>query len=145
MLRFAICTYYLEWKAAKKFRNRYFFTPQNIKDPYLWTFDHEDHKHFVLYKEEEIIGYAHIQLWPENRAAIRIIAIDKTKHRQGYGSYFIQLIEKWLKSLGFKTIHAESSPKALKFYEKLGFTGMLFDDPSGDKSSPDDIAVGKAL
>ena len=37
-LRFVICTHRAEWEAAKNFRNKYFFEPNKIDDPYSWTF-----------------------------------------------------------------------------------------------------------
>jgi hypothetical protein len=100
-LRFVICTHYAEWEAAKGFRNKYFSGPNNIEDPYTWTFDHKDHKHFILYQGASIVGYAHIQLWPEQRAAIRIIAIDEKYRDKDYGKEFMALIKKWLVLQGY--------------------------------------------
>jgi hypothetical protein len=72
------CIKDIEWDFAKKLRNKYFFDPLAIKDPYTWTFNHKDHIHFILYQDEVMIGYAHIQLWPNHRAALRIIVIDES-------------------------------------------------------------------
>lgn len=144
-LRFVLCTHYAEWAAAKNFRNTYFFTPNKMEDPYTWTFNHEDHKHFILYKGIERVGYAHIQLWPEKRAAVRIIVIDKKLRGQNFGSTFMTLIEKWLKFKGFKSIHVESSSAALTFYKKLSYKEMPFNDPDLYEGSPEDTAVGKVL
>lgn len=144
-LRFVICAHYSEWDAAKDFRNKYFFKPNNIKDPYEWTFKHPDHKHLILYEGVSIVGYAHVQLWSKNRAAIRIIVIKEEKRENNYGRKFMSLIEKWLKQEDYKSIHTESSPKALGFYEKLGYSPMPFNDPDNHQSCCEDIAMGKAL
>lgn len=144
-LRVVICTHYTEWDAAKACRNKYFFVPHGIDDPYTWTFNHKDHKHLILYQGVEIIGYAHIQLWPEARAAMRIIVIDEDKRNNNFGSQFLALCEKWLKSMNIKSLHAESRPTSLKFYEKNGYIAMSFDDPDGHESDPQDIPVGKIL
>ena len=96
--RFVLCTHYSEWDAAKHLRNKYFFEPHNIEDPYTWTFNHPQHKHLVLYQGTEIIGYAHIQLWADERAAMRIIVIDEAKRNNHFGRKFLHLCEKWLKS-----------------------------------------------
>ncbi len=144
-LRFVICTHGAEWSAAKQFRNKYFFEPNKIEDPYTWTFDHKDHKHFILYKGAKFVGYAHVQLWPENRAALRIIVIDEKEQGKGYGKEFMSLIEKWLQLEGYKSIHTESSPEALKFYQAIYYVKMPFDDPDGYEGSPDDIEMGKLL
>jgi GrpB-like predicted nucleotidyltransferase (UPF0157 family) len=144
-IRFMRCTHDLEWEAAKSFRQKYFFDKVPIADPYTWTFDHPDHVHFVLYQGVDIIGYAHLELWPKDRTAIRIIVIDEVKRRQGFGEKFLTLLEAWLKSKGYKSIHAESSPQALGFYQCQGYVDMPFQDPGEHESSPKDIPVGKML
>ncbi|NDH69258.1 MAG: GNAT family N-acetyltransferase, partial [Gammaproteobacteria bacterium] len=143
--RFVLCTHHSEWAAAKHFRDTYFFGPHGIEDPYTWTFNHEEHAHLVLYQGTEIVAYAHIQFWPDQRAAIRIIAVDEYKRNQNSGSVFLALIEKWLKSFGVKSIHAESRQSSLRFYLKNGYTNMPFDDPENHESDPNDVPVGKLL
>jgi GrpB-like predicted nucleotidyltransferase (UPF0157 family)/GNAT superfamily N-acetyltransferase len=144
-VRMLKCTDTEEWDAAKHFRQKYFFGKVNIADPYHWTFNHPDHVHFILYQGTEIIGYAHIQLWPEARAAMRIIVIDEPKRNNNFGGQFLALCEKWLKSQSYNSIHAEASPAALAFYKKNGYIEMPFNDPAGDECGPPDIAVGKLL
>ncbi len=134
-----------EWVAAKHYRNTYFFIPIGIEDPYTWTFTHKDYFHFVLYQSVDIIGYASIQFWPDQRAAIRIIAIEENKRNQNSGSVFLALIENWLKSLGVKSIHAESRQSSLRFYLKNGYTEMPFNDPENQEFDPNDVPVGKEL
>lgn len=143
--KLVLCTHDSEWDAVKHFRQKYFFGPHNIDDPYTWTFNNPQHKHLVLYQNSKIIGYAHIQLWPNERAAIRIIVIDEAKRNNNFGSKFLHLCEKWLKSQGYKSIHAESNPAALSFYKKNGYVEMPFNDPDGYKGCIEDIAVGKKL
>jgi GNAT superfamily N-acetyltransferase len=142
-IRFLKCNDSEEWDAARHYRQKYFFDKISILDPYVWTWNHPDHVHFVLYKGAEIIGYAHIQFWPELRAALRIIVIDEIKRNQGLGGQFLDMIEKWLKSQGYKSIHVESSKEAFEFYKKHGYSDMLFQDPDNHESSPHDIPVGK--
>lgn len=144
-VRFLKCTHYAEWEKAKHFRQTYFFDKVPIADPYEWTFNHKDHVHFVLYQGVEIIGYAHVQLWPENRAAIRIIVIDKRKRNYGFGSQFLSLIEKWLMTHKHNRIHVESSLAALQFYKKHEYSEMPFNDPDGYEYDPQDVGVGKIL
>jgi GNAT superfamily N-acetyltransferase len=118
-LRLAECNSNNEWKIAKHFRQHYFFDKAGLKDPYHWTFRHKDHKHFVLYQNSEIIGYAHIQLWPNHRAALRIIVIDVPQRKQGQGSALLSMIECYLKKKGSKSMHAEAHPEAVAFYKKM--------------------------
>jgi len=144
-IRILKCTHYAEWEAAKRLRNKYFFDPLSISDPYTWTFDHPEHVHLVLYQGIEIIGYAHIQFWPKQRAALRIIVIDEAHRQHGFGSQFLQLCEQWLKKQGITSLHDEARPNVVSFYRKNGYTEMLFEDPSGEPPSIHDIAMGKRL
>lgn len=139
------CMHDDEWESAKHFRNKYFFDPKNIQDPYTWTFENDKHKHFLLYKGVDVIGYAHIQLWPFQRAALRIIVIEEPYRNKNYGKELLHIVEQWLKLHGYQCLHTESSPTALNFYKKLGFEKMFFNDPDGYEGSPDDIEMGKLL
>lgn len=144
-IRILKCNDETEWKAARYFRDKYFFGPHGISDPYTWTFNHAEHAHLLLYQGTEIAGYTHIQFWPLNRAAIRIMVVDENKRNQNLGSLFLGLCEKWLKTLGIKSIHAESRKTSLRFYTKNGYSKMLFEDPEDHESDPQDIPVGKVL
>lgn len=144
-LRLVRCTHYFEWDVAKKLRQDYFFGPAGVSDPYTWTYDHKDHIHFILYQGVEIIGYAHIQLWLNHRAALRIFVIDEAHRQHGFGSQFLQLCEQWLKRQGIHSLHDEARPDAVKFYRKNGYAEMPFEDPSGEPPSPLDVAMGKIL
>lgn len=144
-LRMTKCSHHAEWSAAKALRNKYFFTPLSIQDPYTWTFNHNEHAHLVLYQGIDIAGYAHIQFWPDHRAALRIIVIDEEYRNKGFGSKFLALIEKWLRKLGIKSLHDEARPDATAFYRKNGYIEMPFNDPSGQPPSPFDLALGKLL
>lgn len=139
------CTHHDEWEAARLFRNTYFFDKVPVVDPYTWTFDHKDHVHFVFYQGTKIVGYAHIQLWANQRSALRIIVIDEGLRDQGLGEHFLKLCEKWLKHKGFKTLQTQSSPEAYKFYRKQGYTEAPFNDPEGYEGDPQDIDMGKPL
>ena len=141
--RFVLCAHYSEWDAAKQFRQKYFFAPRHVDDPYTWTFDHPQHKHLIFYQGVEFIGYTHIQLWPNERACMRMIVIDEAKRNKNFGGKFLRICEKWLKGQGCKSIHAESSPAALAFYRQHGYIDMPSNDPDGHESSPEDTAVGK--
>ncbi len=132
-----------EWDAVRLLRQKYFF--KSKEDPYTWTFTHKDHVHFVFYKNAEIIGYAHLQLWPENRAALRIIAIDERYRKLGFGSLFLRLCERWLYQQGFKKLLTQSSKEAYPFYHEHGYTEMPFNDPDGYEGSPQDVEIGKCL
>lgn len=139
------CMHHREWGAARQLRQTYFFDRVPMDDPYTWTFDHPDHVHFVLYQGADIIGYAHVQLWPEKRAALRIIVIDEPYRNHGFGGKFLAICEKWLKQQGYAVLHTDSSPAAHRFYQQQGYQSMPFNDPDGYESDPQDIPMGKML
>lgn len=139
------CTHHDEWEAARTFRNKTFFDKIPMADPYTWTFDHKDHIHLVFYQGTNIIGYAHIQLWPNHRAALRIIVIGKQIREQGLGGQFLTLCERWLKQKGFHVLQTQASPEAYPFYLKYGYIEMSFNDPDGYESDPQDTDMGKIL
>ncbi len=139
------CTHHDEWETARHFRNKYFFDKIPMTDPYTWTFDHKDHVHFIFYQGTKIVGYAHIQLWPKQRAALRIIVIDESFRNEGLGGHFLTLCERWLKEKGYKSLQTQSSPEPYKFYRKQDYTEMPFNDPDGYEGDPQDIEMGKVL
>lgn len=132
-----------EWNAVRLFRQKYFF--KSKEDPYTWTFTHKDHIHFVFYKNAEIIGYAHLQLWHDNRAALRMIAIDEHYRNLGFGRQFLRLCERWLSHQGVKKLLIQSSQEAYQFYRHHGYGEMPFNDPDGYEGDPRDIEIGKCL
>ena len=144
-LRMVKSLHYKEWDAVNHFRQHYFFDQVLMADPYVWTFHHPDHVHLVLYKGVTIIGYAHIQLWPQHRAALRIIVIEEDERCQHYGGQFLTLIEQWLYYCGFHSVHTESRADSEKFYRHHGYTDMNFNDPEDHKSNNNDMQMGKNL
>jgi spectinomycin phosphotransferase len=131
--------------AALDFRQKHFFDRLNIQDPYAWALDQKDHLHWLLYEGDKVIGYAHVQIWPEHRAALRIIVIDELKRGSGMGKYLMDCLEGELKKQGITLLQTEASPNAYLFYKKLGYIEMPFNSPDGEPTHPDDRAMGKYL
>lgn len=134
-----------EWDTVRRLRQKYFFDRVPVNDPYTWTFDDPKHVHFVLYQGMNHIGYAHIQLWPEQRAAMRIIVIDEPYRHQGAGGELLKRCERWLSHQNIKQLLVQSSPDAYPFYCKHAYVKMPFNDPDGYESDPRDIEIGKVL
>ena len=144
-MKIGFCLSPEEWAAARGFRQKYFFDKVPIADPYTWTFEHKDHVHLVLYQGTQIICYAHVQLWSDQRAALRIILIDESLRNQGFGGRFLELCEQLLKEKGYKIMQTQSSPVAYGFYKQHGYTAMPFNDPDGYEGDQQDVEVGKVL
>ncbi len=134
-----------EWDAVRNFRQKYFFDLVPIVDPYTWTFKDKQHAHIILYKGIKIVGYAHIQFWPDKKAAMRIIVIDEPYRNQGFGSELLKICERWLKNQEIRILHVESRLTSYPFYKRHKYIEMSFDDPEGHETHPNDIAIGKVL
>ena len=134
-----------EWEAVKRMRLHYFFNQFDKGDPYTWTFEDANHFHIVLMMGCDIVGYAHIQFWPNSRAALRIIVIEEAYRKQGLGQYFLAKLERWLTHQGIRSFHIQSSPEAQPFYKHAGYCEMPFNDPDGYKGDPRDIDLGKII
>lgn len=134
-----------EKKEALQFRQKHFFDRISIQDPYSWTLEQKDHLHFLLFAGENVIGYAHVQIWPEHRAALRIIVIEEPARSQGRGAYLMDKCEQMLKKQGVRVLQTEASPDAYLFYKKLGYMEMPFNNPDQEPTHPNDRALGKFL
>jgi len=134
-----------EKKTALDFRQKHFFDQRGFKDPYAWTLGEKDHLHWLLYDGDKVIGYAHVQIWPEHRVALRIIVIDEQKRGSGMGKYLMDCCEEELKKQGITLLQIEASPNVYLFYKKLGYIEMPFNNPDGEATHPDDRAMGKYL
>lgn len=107
-IRMMKCTHYAEWDAAKRLRQKYFETLSS-SDPYIETFNRENHVHLILYQGVDIVGYAHIEFFSNDTAALKMIVIDEAYQLQGVDNQFLQLIEQWLRRLGIKIRQQEKS------------------------------------
>lgn len=142
-LCFRPCQHYLEWQEYHRIRIEQIFTPINV----VYDENHpslilDNHYHFVLYKGVKVICGAHVEFLNETQAAIRSLATDEPHKKNGYGSYMMRMIEKWIKSQGRNIIKLHANPNAEKFYCKLGYVEMEFDDVS---ISTETIDLGKIL
>ncbi len=134
-----------EKKEALDFRQKHFFDRLGFQDPYRWTLDEKAQLHWLLYEGDRVVGYAHVQIWPDDRAALRIIVIDEQMRGQGKGKYLMDYCERELKEQGVKLLQTEASPNAYPFYKKLGYIEMPFNNPEGEPTHPNDRAMGKYL
>jgi GrpB-like predicted nucleotidyltransferase (UPF0157 family) len=101
-LRMLKCNDETEWAAAKHVRDGYFLRNYGIEDPDTWSFHHQDHAHLVLYQGIKIIGYAHIEFFPNKSAVIRVIVTHENDNNHNFANEFLLLIAQWLQIWGIK-------------------------------------------
>lgn len=131
-----------EWNAVKKWRAHYFCGKGLQPDPYIKLLDDSAHVHLVVLKKTTIIGYAHIQLYPNNNAVLRFMFINEDHRKQHVGRDLLTFIEQWLISRDFKILYSDISPDCLQFFKKYGFKDMIFTNPDYNK---EDRLIGKLL
>lgn len=131
-----------EWASLNAFRSSFY---KSDPDPFLWTFIHRDHIHFIFYKDLEIIGYAHLHLLSDNKAILRLLTIAERFQNQGHGSFFLKQCEKWLAMQHFNILYLFASPLALPFFLKTGYKPMSFIDPEAYENIDGSLSLGKIL
>jgi GrpB-like predicted nucleotidyltransferase (UPF0157 family)/GNAT superfamily N-acetyltransferase len=135
-----------EWEAYHRIRKEQIFDGLGIVyDPHHPSITAENNYHFVMSVGTNIVGVAHIQLLEEhNIALLRPFAIDGAYQRQGYGTWFLNQIERWLSQQGRRFLHLHSDPEAVSFYKRLGYVEMVFPyaEPAADY---DTVDLGKDL
>lgn len=141
------CTHYAEWENYHRIRVEEIFTLLDIEYDYNHSSLKDfNHKHFVLYKGSQIIGVACIEFLSLSDVALRTFAIDKAHQNQGFGSKFLSMIEKWVKCNGRNVIRLNAKPKAITFYQRLGYNLIEFKDYTREvKHGYHTIAMGKIL
>ncbi|ABE04568.1 hypothetical protein A3306_07355 [Rickettsia bellii] len=139
----ARCTHAKEWQEYHRIRAEQIFDPINVEyDHNHPTITANNHYHFVLYNDIEIVATAHIEFLNKNKAALRSFAVDKLSQNKGFGKYMMQFLEKWLRDQNIKVLKMHSRISAEAFYRKLGYIDMEFNDISIQKNY---IDLGKML
>lgn len=132
-----------EWEQYHRIRKEQLFEPTSITyDPNHPTITDPKCFHFVLYKGIEILSVAMIEFLDSETAALRTVATDEPYQHKGFGTQMIELLEKWMREKGVKTVKTHAALKAELFYRKLGYSEMEFDDKS---ITLDVIDLGKEL
>ena len=138
------CMHNDEWESYHYIKEQQIFNPINVTyDRNHPSITAENNYHFVLYKGVNIVSVAQIELLKDPEVmALRSLATDSPYKQQGYGSYIMKTIEQWGKYKERKFIKMHARLSAEQFYRNLGYSNMLFDDPSIQKEY---IDLGKEL
>ncbi|MEI6187153.1 MAG: bifunctional GrpB family protein/GNAT family N-acetyltransferase [Alphaproteobacteria bacterium] len=142
-IRMVRCAHYHDWEEYHRICEEQIFSPINVVyNRNHSNFNSENHYHYVLYKGTKIVSIAHIEFLNANEVAIRAFATDYPYKDHHYGSHMMEFLEKWIKYHGQNIIRVHARLSAEKFYRKLGYVEMDFNDLSLSKSF---INLGKNL
>lgn len=138
-------THHAEWEAYHRIRKEVIFDRMKIQyDPEHISIKDPQNKHFILYQGADIIGVAHVESLSLSEVALRPFAIDVPYQNKGLGSQFLPIIEKWIKEQGYRVIRLNAEPKAIKFYQRLGYSFMEFKDHH-PRNRDETVDMGKVL
>ena len=135
----------LEWAAYHRIRRTSLFEryhPEVVYDP-----NHPDErtagKHpLVLIKDGRVIGTIRIDDFDAERAAFRIVAIDRAHQGRGHGTALLRLAEDFARRLGRHTAVLHGNPPNVAFYLRNGYREAAWDD---DISLGDSVDLVKDL
>ena len=113
-----------EWSAYHAIRRRAIFEtylPDVAYDP-----DHPDEKgpgrrSLVLVTEGEIVGTVRVDLLDDERAALRLVAIDPDRQGEGHGSVLLRLVEDVIRAEGRRRVVLHGNPETVGFYLANGY------------------------
>lgn len=133
-----------EWQEYHRIRkNEIFdFLPNIIYDPNHPTITDPDNYHFILMKGINVIGVSQVEMLDAEIVVLRMLAIDQKYQRQGYGSYLLNLMERWVINKNKTKILMHAAIRAEHFYRNHGYTDMEFNDQS---INADHVDLGKML
>lgn len=109
------------------------------------TYDHNhpsmtatNHYHFILMHGVSVVAICHVEMLADNIA----LAAASKHQRQGYGTYLLQAMERWLRHQNKNKILLHAEKRAVEFYRYLGYSDMPFDDLGINQKN---IDLGKIL
>jgi N-acetylglutamate synthase-like GNAT family acetyltransferase len=82
----------------------------------------------LLLASKQAVGTVRIDLWDENNAVVRLIAVPKEERNKGHGRNILAMVEKFVKEHGCKRLLLNAAPEAVNFYERAGFKAEIWDE-----------------
>jgi GrpB-like predicted nucleotidyltransferase (UPF0157 family) len=98
-------------------------------EPDCCLFTDANHMHLIVYKRNDIIGYSHIDLNIIDKPIVKFLIVLERERKSGIGSYFLKLIERWVKSRKLTTIYILVCEDFMPFYQNNGYTEAKLDHP----------------
>jgi len=100
-------------------------------DEYIET----NHSKLLVYKSK-LVGVVRIDLDINSQSAgFRRVAISQEQQRKGFGKELMKQSEEFAFSHGCYKLHANVSPDAIGFYQKIGYR-LNSDHPDNDPKNP---------
>lgn len=111
-----------DWKAYHDIRRRVFSLPRSDED-------HGPDAHpLVLFVGDRPVGAIQIDNLGNDRAALRLVAIDPSSQGGGHGRAMLERAERFVHELGCGWAVVYATPEAAGFYQALGYDEEDWDD-----------------
>ncbi len=112
-----------EYDEYLAFRYKYLREPINLEFEVDQVEKEYAYKHFAVYHSRDGI-VACLMLVPSEEVAwqMKQVAVAEKYRGQGIGTFLVQEIEKYAKSLGVKKLFLHAREEAVPFYNKLNYT-----------------------
>ena len=120
-----------DWEAMHRIREQVLFTPERHPGiVYDRAHPHDidpAHIKFVLMHDGEPIGTTRLDPRAEG-GIVRLVAIVPHLQRQGHGSVLESMVADHAAARGMRRLWLNSAPDAVGFYEKRGWTRLVWDE-----------------
>ena len=143
-----------EWAAYHRIRRTALFEqyhPEVVYDP-KHPDEHKAENHpLVLIEDGTVIGTIRIDLFDADRAAFRIVAIDRDMQGQGHGTVLLKMAEDLVREAGRRKVVLHANPANVAFYLRNGYREEAWEgdsalaeavDMAKELSAPADPAIG---
>ena len=100
---------------------------------------------FIFKVNGEAAGTVRLDILDSGRAAVRLVAITKTRQRKGLGSQLMAALEAVARRKGVTTLVLNSAPEAVGFYVRLGYVRESWDDPEFASAEKERVQMTKSI
>ena len=108
-------------KDALSLREEVFIKEQNVPIKIERDSYDEESIHFVVYKNQDIIGCGRIVKHDDGKIYLTRIAVKSSYRNKGIGKILVEYMLLFLKEQGEKVCYIHSQSYIKEFYENLGF------------------------
>jgi GNAT superfamily N-acetyltransferase len=107
--------------------------------------DQAPNNHFMgFWQGSELLGTVRVDLLDDERAALRLVAVEPRLQRRGIGRDMIAAAERFISAAGRRRVVTNAAVDAARFYSRLGYEEAHWDDP-GEGSGESIVPMQKQL
>ena len=109
-----------DWNAYHSIRKSVLFMDREYNSDHLDEYLPTNYPKLLKYFSRPI-GTVRIDFAAHNACILRLVAISTEEQSKGHGRNFYKIIEEYVKSQEVNTLRINSNPKAIGYWQKMGF------------------------